>query len=141
MEELQPAYCLLNGGTTKRLSLSSLILTSAICVAPALAANYARVKVPFDFTAMGQSYPAGDYDLVLDNSRDYITMESRVDLAKQLRWIVSPADPAYKPAVVTFDVVGLDHELKNIQLDNKITPDLDKHRKQGISATTSIGGQ
>lgn len=124
-----------------RISLSSLLITSAFCATTALAANHARVDVPFSFTAKGQTYPAGSYDIVMDGNRDFITMESRVDLAKQIRWVVGPAEPAYKPAVVKFDVVGIDHELKNIQFDDRITPDLDKHRKQGISATTSIGGQ
>ena len=45
------------------------------------------------------------------------------------------------PAVVKFDQVGTEHELKNIQMGDKITPDLDKHSKQGVSATTSISGQ
>ena len=44
-------------------------------------------------------------------------------------------------AVVTFDQTGTDHALKTIQFGDKITPNLDKHPKQGISATTSISGQ
>ncbi len=81
------------------------------------------------------------YDVELDGNQCFVTLASRVDLAKQIRWNVGPAEPAFMPAVVTFDQTGTDHALKTIQFGNKITPDLDKHPKQGISATTSISGQ
>lgn len=125
-----------------RLALKSLVLSSAaLCATAAFAANQARVDVPFSFTAKGHSYPAGSYDIIMDSDRTFITLESRVDLAKQIRWCVGPAEPAYMPAVVKFDQVGNEHELKNIQFGDRITPDLDKHPKQGVSATTSISGQ
>jgi hypothetical protein len=125
-----------------RIALKSLVLSSAaLCATAAFAANHARVDVPFSFTAKGHSYPAGMYDVELDGNRCFVTLASRVDLRKQIRWSVGPAEPAFMDAVVKFDQVGTDHELKSIQMGNKITPDLDKHSKQGISATTSIGGQ
>jgi catabolite regulation protein CreA len=125
-----------------RLTLKHLALSSAVfCATCAFAANQARVDVPFSFTAKGHSYPAGMYDVGLDGSRCFVTLASRVDVAKQIRWSVGPAESAFMPAVVTFDQTGTDHELKSIQFEDKITPDLDKHPKQGISATTSIGGQ
>ena len=125
-----------------RVALKSLLLSSAaLCATGGFAANLARVDVPFSFTAKGHSYPAGMYDLELDGNGSFVTLASRVDLAKQIRWCVGPAEPAYMPAVVTFDQTGTDHALKTIQFGDKITPNLDKHPKQGISATTSIGGQ
>ena len=125
-----------------RLGLKSLVLSSAaFCATVAFAANQARVDVPFSFTAKGHSYPAGMYDVELDGNGSFVTLASRVDLAKQIRWSVGPTEPAFMTAVVTFDQTGTDHELKTIQFGNKITPALDKHSKQGISATTSIGGQ
>jgi hypothetical protein len=125
-----------------RLSLKSFVLGSAaLCATAAFAANQARVDVPFSFTAKGNSYPAGMYDVVLDGNRTFITLASRVDLEKQIRWAVGPSEPAKMSAVVTFDQVGTDHELKTIQFGDKITPNLDSHPKHGVSATTSVGGQ
>jgi hypothetical protein len=43
--------------------------------------------------------------------------------------------------VVTFDQAANGYSLKTVQLGDKITPNLDKTSKPGISATTSIGGQ
>jgi hypothetical protein len=125
-----------------RTTLKSLFLSSAaFCATAAFAGNLARVDVPFSFTAKGHSYPAGMYDVKLDSNGSFVTLASKVDLAKQISWSVGPAEPAYKAAVVTFDQTGTDHALKTIQFGNKITPNLDKRPKQGISATTSIGGQ
>jgi hypothetical protein len=125
-----------------RIALKSLFLSSAaFCATAAFAANHARVDVPFNFTAKGHSYPAGMYDVALDDNGSFITLASRVDLAKQIRWNVGPAEPAYMPAVVTFDQTGAEHALKTIQFGSRITPNLDKHPKQGISASTSISGQ
>ena len=125
-----------------RIALKSLVLSSAaFCATAAFAANQARVDVPFSFTAKGHYYPAGMYDVELDSNSCFVTLASRVDLTKQIRWSVGPAEPAFMFAVVKFDQVGTDHELKSIQMGDKITPDLDKHSKQGISATTSISGQ
>ena len=125
-----------------RVALKSLLLSSAaFCATAGFAANLARVDVPFSFTAKGNSYPAGMYDVKLDGNSGFVTLASRVDLTKQISWTVGPAEPAYKSAVVTFDQTGADHALKTIQFGSRITPNLDKHPKQGISATTSIGGQ
>jgi hypothetical protein len=125
-----------------RLALKSLVLSSAaFCATAAFAFNPGRVDVPFSFTAKGHSYPAGMYDVVLDRGGTFVTLGSRVDLTKQFAWSVGPRNPAKMPVVVTFDRVGSDYALKTIQYGGKITPDLDKHPKQGISATTSIGGQ
>lgn len=125
-----------------RVAFKSLVLSSAaFCATAAFAANQARVDVPFSFTAKGHSYPAGMYDVELDGDGSFVTLASRVDLGKQIRWNVGPTEPAYMPAVVTFDQTGTDHQLKTIQFGDKITPVLDKHSKQGISATTSVGGQ
>src|ERR1700728_360533 len=102
--------------TDMRLTLSSLVLSSAaFCATAAFAANQARVDVPFSFTAKGHSYPAGMYDVELEGDGSFVTLASRVDLEKQIRWNVGPAEPAFKAAVVTFDQTGTDHELKTIQ--------------------------
>ncbi len=125
-----------------RLAIKSLVLSSAaFCATAVFAANPGRVDVPFSFTAKGHSYPAGMYDVALDSGGTFVTLGSRVDLTRQFAWSVGPSNPAKMPVVVTFDRVGSDYTLKTIQYGSKITANLDKHPKQGISATTSIGGQ
>jgi hypothetical protein len=125
-----------------QLTFKSLVLASAaFCATAAFAANQARVNVPFSFTAKGQAYPAGSYDVVMDSTRNFVTLESQADASKHLTWSVGPAEAANTPAVIRFDEMGTDHSLKSIQLGERITPNLDTHEKKGISATTSIGGQ
>ena len=55
--------------------------------------------------------------------------------------MVGPTEPANYPAVVKFDRTGSDYTLKSIQMNDRVTPILDKNRKGGVSATTSIGGE
>ena len=126
-----------------QLTLKTLVLSSAaLCATAAIAANQARVDVPFSFTAKGQSYPAGSYAVTLDANHNFVTMTNNTDAAKHITWYVSPADPAQAPALVTFDQLGTDHTLRTIQLGEHVTPNLDTPTKRrGISATTSIGGQ
>jgi len=125
-----------------RLTVKALLLSSAtLCASAAFAANLARVDVPFNFSAKGHSYPAGTYDVSMDSQQTFVTLANNADPAKQITWVVGPAEPANKTAVIKFDEMGSDYALKTIQLGDKITPNLDKHARPGIGATVSIGGQ
>jgi hypothetical protein len=124
-----------------RLTLKTLVLSSAALCATAAFANQARVDVPFSFTARGQSFPAGPYSVILDSNDQIVTFLSRGEGAKQFSWVVGPAEPANYPVVVKFDRTGTDYTLKSIQMNDHITPILDRNRKGGVAATTSIGGQ
>ncbi len=125
-----------------KITLKTLVLSSAaLCATAAFAATQARVDVPFSFTAKGQSYPAGSYEVMLDSTHNVVTLASQTDATKHISWGVEPADAAKTPAVIKFDQVGTDHALNSIQVGNKVTPNLDTPSKRGISATTSIGGQ
>lgn len=125
-----------------QINLKSIVVSSVVfCATAAFAANQARVNVPFGFTAQGQSYPAGSYEVSLDANHDFVTMASNTDASKHITWNVGPADAASAPAVVRFDHVGAGYELKNIQIGEHVTPVLDKNVQQSVSATTSISGQ
>jgi hypothetical protein len=125
-----------------KFTLKALVLPAvAFCATGAFAANLARVDVPFSFTAQGQSYPAGRYEVTTDMNRNFITLANEADASKHLTWLVGPADTAKIPTVVTFDQASNGYSLKTVQMGDKITPNLDTHSKPGISATTSIGGQ
>jgi len=125
-----------------RLTIKALLLSSAtLCATASFAGTLARVDVPFSFTAKGQSYPAGTYDVSMDSGSSFVTLASKTDPARQITWIVGPAEPAKMTAVIKFDETGSDYALKTIQMGDKITPDLNSRPQHGISATTSIGGQ
>jgi hypothetical protein len=125
-----------------RNTLKTLVLASAaFCATAAFAANQARVDVPFSFTAKGESFPAGSYNVVLDANHNVVTLANQADATKHISWMVGPADVAKTAAVIRFDEVGTDYSLKTVQLGSHITPNLDTQNKKGISATTSIGGQ
>jgi hypothetical protein len=125
-----------------KFTLKALVVpTVTLCATAAFAANFARVDVPFSFTAQGQSYPAGRYEVTTDVNHNFITLANETDATKHLTWLVEPTDAAKMPTVVTFDQAGNAYYLKTVQLGDKITPSLDKKSKVGISATTSIGGQ
>jgi hypothetical protein len=122
-----------------RISLKTLALSSAmLCATAALAADRFAVNVPFTFTAMGQSFPAGHYDIAVNGNNGFITLYSETDTTKRLTWAVGPAEARTAPSVVTFDEIGTNHALKNIQVGSRITPNLDTAISRGISATTSI---
>jgi hypothetical protein len=125
-----------------QMSLKSIAVSSVVfCATAAFAANQARVNVPFNFTAEGQSYPAGSYEVDLDANHNMVTMASKTDATKHFSWNVGPADAANTPAVIKFDHVGADYALKTIQIGEHVTPVLDKDIQQSVSATTSISGQ
>ena len=125
-----------------KFTLKTLVVPSiAFCAAAAFAANTVRVDVPFGFTAQGQSYPAGRYEVTADSNHNMVTLANEADASKHFTWTVGPAEVAKAPTVVTFDQAGNSYTLKTVQLGDRITPNLDKGSKAGISATTSIGGQ
>jgi hypothetical protein len=125
-----------------RLTLKSLIFSSAaLCATASFAASAARVNVPFNFTAKGQIYSAGTYDVSMNEQRNFVTMASKAEPGNQISWIVSPAEAAKSAAVIKFDRLGADYALRSIQIGDKVTPNLDPQSKPGIGATISISGQ
>lgn len=125
-----------------RLTLKTLLFSSAaLCATASFAASAARVTVPFNFTAKGQSYPAGTYDVSMSSQQNFVTMASKANPGNSITWIVGPTEFAKSDAVIQFDVMASGYALKSIQLGNKVTPNLDPHSKSGLSATTSISGQ
>jgi hypothetical protein len=125
-----------------QINFKSLAVSSVVfCATAAFAANQAKVNVPFGFTAEGNAYPAGSYEVSLDASHNFVTMTNKTDATKHISWNVSPADRGTAPAIVKFDQVGANYELKTIQIGERVTPVLDKNSRQSVSATTSISGQ
>src|SRR5271166_1339767 len=111
------AYVLFKKEINMRFTIKALLLSSAtLCASAAFAGTLARVDVPFNFTAKGHSYPAGTYDVSMDSGSTYVTMANNEHPGKQISWVVGPAEPASKTAVIKFDEMGSDYALKTIQL-------------------------
>ena len=90
-----------------KFTLKTLMLPAvAFCATAAFAANLARVDVPFSFTAQGQSYPAGRYEVTTDVNHNFVTLANENDASKQISWVVGPTEAVNMPAVITFDEAG-----------------------------------
>ncbi len=128
-----------------RIALKTLLFAAIVlCTTAAFAANASKLTVPFSFTAMGRSFPAGSYSLTMNMNNSEVTLASFTDSSKRITWLTLPADPRNELGVVTFDALGLNRTLRTIQVGSHITPNLtlgNKHEKHGISATTSLSGQ
>jgi hypothetical protein len=111
--------------------LHKLILAPAVMAAAALATNTAQaekpINVPFNFTAAGESLPAGLYVVAKDNSSNLVTLRS-TETAQSFTWIVGPGDPnpTDNQVVLRFDAAGQTHALRSIQYGSAITGRLDK---------------
>ena len=132
-------------GTNMRIAFKTMLFSAIVlCTTAAFAANATKLTVPFNFTAMGQSFPAGSYSLTMGMNNSVVTLASFTDSSKRITWLMMPADPRNELGVVTFDALGLNRTLRTIQVGCHITPNLTmggKHGKRGISATTSLSGQ
>jgi hypothetical protein len=115
-----------------RSTLLKWFLVPAIAAAAALAsqpANAERVNVPFSFSAMGKTFPAGTYDVHEDLNGCFVTLRQE-DGTKSLTSVLGPGvtNPDYSHVVLRFNVTGEDHVLDSIQLHSKITSHMAKHR-------------
>jgi hypothetical protein len=115
-----------------RSTLLKLFLVPAIAAAAAFAsqtANAERVNVPFSFSAMGKTFPAGTYDVHEDLNGCFVTLRQE-DGTKSLTSVLGPgvSNPDDSRVVLRFNVTGEDHVLDSIQLHAKITSHMTKHR-------------
>jgi hypothetical protein len=122
----------------KTILKSLLLLTVVFFATAAFAADRLKVDVPFSFTTMGQSFPAGEYNIAMNANHCVLTLSSQSDTAMHVAFVVRPTDPRPAPGIVTFDAQGDHYSLRNIQVEGRITPNLDTHTSRGISATTSV---
>ena len=114
-----------------RLTLSSLVLASAV-VAAAVAvtpqvASATRVHVPFSFNAGGKVMPAGDYNVVREPSRQFVTMIDPSGRATRT-WLLGPGEPkgSSTAVVLSFDQTENGALLRTVQYGPMITSQIDK---------------
>jgi hypothetical protein len=119
----------------RRIIRTILLSSAALCATAAFADTRARANLPFNFVVRGQSFPAGYYDVVMDDDQKFITLASETNSAKTITMVLEPADPANAPAVLSFDVSTSGHSLRAIHMGVRTTGDLDaRDRRASISA-------
>jgi hypothetical protein len=118
-----------------------MLLSIALCSTAAFAANHWRVEVPFGFTAQGQSFPSGTYDVTFNLNYNIVVMASNSSLATQITSTVLPADAAQVPVVVRFDKMGDNYVLKNIQIEKWVTPNLNSNVKYDTGVSVFANSQ
>jgi hypothetical protein len=117
-----------------RTLLGKLILAPALMAAAALAASSAmaeaNIKVPFNFSAGGKSWPAGDYSVLRGSTLDTVTLRSNSTM-KSVTWQIGPGEPGTTDTKVSlkFDQLGGQRVLRTIQYGAQITPVLDRQSK------------
>jgi hypothetical protein len=123
--------------------LKIFILAPALCTAAAFAAENNSVNVPFSFESHGKSFPAGRYDVRLDDSLHVLTLNNREQPGKGLAWVAGQTEAAAGAPNLNlqFDVVGDAHMLRTIRLGDYATPVLDRHNTRSLERETyaSIG--
>jgi hypothetical protein len=116
------------------LSKTITLLLTTLCTAAAFAANLWRVNIPFDFLSNGQYFPSGTYDVTINLDYNVILMTNTANMSVKLTSTVIPAGVAEMPVVIRFDKVGDGHVLKNIQIEQWATPNLDLCIKHSVSS-------
>jgi hypothetical protein len=115
-----------------RFNLRSIILTSAVVAAAALATNSAMaeaiVNVPFNFKVAGKVCPAGRYSVQRDQAHNLITLISK-SAPVGFSWMLNPGDDSRADSRVTlrFDQQDQNFFLESVQYGQLTTHRLDKN--------------
>jgi hypothetical protein len=114
-----------------RFIFGKMILAPVILAAAALAIQSANAesfaKVPFNFTAAGKAWPAGEYSIEKNSSGTAVTITSR-ETSRAFTTLLGPGDAAPNDTNVTmrFDTINGGHALRSVQYAYEITSRLDK---------------
>jgi hypothetical protein len=100
------------------------------------------LKVPFNFTVQGKSWPAGLYTVQKDNTANQVMVFSKETL-KGFGWVTTPGvtNPTDTRVILKFDESGDTHTLQTIQYGSVITPRLDRgsREKESLPLRASHG--
>ena len=128
-----------------RSTMSKWFLVPAVAAIVALAsqsANAERVNVPFSFSANGQAFPAGAYDVEQGVNGSFVKLEQH-DGTKHLVSVLEPGvqDPSDARVVLRFDVNGEAYTLDTIQIHAKTTAHMTKSHKHHKDQERVITGE
>ena len=125
--------------------LHHIVLASAVMASAALAPNTAAaetVKVPFNFTVAGQTWPAGVYSVKKDSSGNLVTLSSR-DAKKNFSCVIGPGAPGPTETLVTlrFDNMGETHSLRFVQYGSLISSPLNVNKRNAYASSRLSQGR
>jgi hypothetical protein len=128
-----------------RSTLCKLFLVPAIAAAAAFVSQPAHaetVNVPFAFTALGHSFPAGTYTVEKDLGAKFVTLHLKGG-DKTLIRVLGPgdADPGDNRVVLRFNTEGNSHMLDSIQFGARITSHMPEGTRARELATGPGSGQ
>ena len=126
-----------------RSMLSKLFLLPALAAAAALLSEPAqaeRVTVPFAFTALDHSFPAGVYDVEESLNKNSVTVHCEGG-PESFTWLMKPGDPAPTDQRVVLRFVESDgkHVLDSVQYRDQITSKLTKHHDRKAASQQASG--
>ena len=130
-----------------RSTLCKFFLVPAIAVAAAMAGHSAQaqtVNVPFQFTALGHSFPAGAYSVQRDLTSNFVSLRAK-DSSNVLTKVLGPGDAQLGDdrIVLRFALDGDYHVLESIQYGARITSKLSNtsSSKEHQSISRPLRGQ
>ena len=118
---------------------SAAVLVAAAATIPAVAETSATLRVPFNFTVYGRTFPAGDYAVVRSPNLAFLRLQSKNSF-EGYSWIATPSETKRDRVVLLFN--GESHALQSVQFGTVISPRLDKKSKEKESVVPiEVGGR
>ena len=106
---------------------SAAVLVAAVATIPAVAETSATLRVPFNFTVYGRTFPAGNYAVVRSTNLSFLRLQNQ-NSSEGYSWTAGPSDTKRDRVVLRFN--GENHALQSVQFGTVISPRLDKKSKQ-----------
>ena len=118
---------------------SAAVLVAAAATIPAVAETSATLKVPFNFTVYGRTFPAGEYAVVRSTNLSSLRLQNK-NSSEGYSWVTGPSDTKRDRVVLRFS--GENHALESVQYGTVISPRLDKRSKEKESVVPiEVGGR
>jgi hypothetical protein len=115
------------GEPSMRLTLKNLVFAFVTVTTATSFAERSRAYVPFSFVVKAQVFPAGFYDVSLNQPQSFITLVSEKDSAKFITMATGATQKRDAETVLQFGAVGTDHCLKTVQMGSRLSPNLTCH--------------
>ncbi|MGA2537324.1 MAG: hypothetical protein ABSF53_15005 [Terracidiphilus sp.] len=116
---------------------SAALAAVALASIPAMASTAKTLKVPFNFTVQGKSFPAGEYLVTRNDLGTMVEIQSK-DYAHNFTWLAEATGTDPYHVALSFDVDGQDHILRSIKFGRLQSPPLVKKAKKGEDITPQL---
>jgi hypothetical protein len=99
-----------------------LLLSINLCAVNAVAQKHWQVDVPFNFSAEGQAFPAGNYDISLDPQNGVMVVCNHRDATKRLQWLAVPSGLDKPAPTLKFNEVDNNYTLNKVTVEQWESP-------------------